>query len=134
MNEKVILVKPQEDLIAKVADLLLSFGSDKSDSYKSGSVSNNIVVFPGKRPSHFLRQEILKKSGKSFEPPAIFSMDSFVEHIFEKLRIPGRDINEMDAMSVLLDELSEGGESIIGNRKLSLDEFLSWGFKLLSDI
>ncbi len=57
-----------------------------------------------------------------------------MDFIFEKLKVPCQDINEMDAISILYEELSDGAKSIIGNRKFSLDEFLPWGFKMFSDL
>ncbi|MBF0486888.1 MAG: hypothetical protein HQK98_01880 [Nitrospirae bacterium] len=38
---------------------------------KGGDYSGNIVVFPGKRPSHFLRKAIGKRRESAFIPPLV---------------------------------------------------------------
>ncbi len=48
-----------------------------------GSFADARVVFPGKRPSHFLRRRLAQKAGTSFIPPRIHSMDEFVDCIFD---------------------------------------------------
>ena len=37
-------------------------------------LSKTLIVFPEKRPAHFLRKAIAEKIGGSFLPPVIFSM------------------------------------------------------------
>ena len=46
--------------------------------------SSNLVVFPGKRPAHFVRKALAEKIRSSFVPPAILSMDEFVDSVYEK--------------------------------------------------
>jgi hypothetical protein len=64
----VILISPLENLVEKVAEHLV--GTEKD-------YSSNLVIFPGKRPSHFLRKVLADKEKSSFIPPFILSIDEF---------------------------------------------------------
>ena len=74
---KSLLISPRENLIESVLPHLKGSGRDYSQT---------LVVFPGKRPSHFLRKALARRLGGSFIPPLIFSMDEFIDFAFEKGR------------------------------------------------
>ncbi len=64
--------------------------------------SANLVVFPGKRPSHFLRKVIADREKRSFIPPPILSMDEFIDFYYEKiLDIQKRKLETIDGVSIL---------------------------------
>ena len=65
----VLLISSSENLIEKVAEHLIGIEKDYSSS---------LVIFPGKRPSHFLRKVLAQREKSSFIPPVIFSMDEFI--------------------------------------------------------
>ena len=89
----VLLISPSENLVAKVAEHLTGVEKD---------YSSNLVIFPGKRPSHFLRKVLADKEKSSFVPPVIFSMDEFIEHVHgESLGIGGTKLEAIDAISIL---------------------------------
>ena len=64
--------------------------------------SKNLVVFPGKRPAHFLRKIIAGRAGGSFIPPVILSMDEFIDHAFSSID-DRRKIDPLDAVALLYD-------------------------------
>ncbi|MDQ7788180.1 MAG: hypothetical protein RDU01_11290, partial [Thermodesulfovibrionales bacterium] len=41
--------------------------------------SANLVMFPGKRPAHFLRKTLAERMRGSIIPPCILSMDEFID-------------------------------------------------------
>ncbi|MCX7793305.1 MAG: PD-(D/E)XK nuclease family protein [Thermodesulfovibrionales bacterium] len=91
MNSLLIL-NPEEDIIEKVFSLLIK---EEGNDY-----SKNLIVFPGKRPAHYLRKLIAEKEGKAFIPPSIFSIDEFVNFIFNKTS-DSREIHKIDALGIL---------------------------------
>jgi len=96
--------------------------------------SDNIVVFPGKRPAHFLRKAIGESVGRSFVPPRVFSIDTFVNHVHESLI--GSSVRELDSLDavVMLHELHLGSSERIGNRQFDeFDLFLPLGLRMFSE-
>jgi len=65
----ITVIDPKSSLVEKTGALLLA----------SRSLENNLVVFPGKRPAHFLRKYLADKQGKAFKVPAIVFMDGFMD-------------------------------------------------------
>jgi len=61
-----VIVPAGASLIDEIARRLLDSGRDVRDA---------LVVFPGKRPAHFLRRRLAEELGSSFIPPRILSMD-----------------------------------------------------------
>lgn len=118
----VILLKPEEDMIEKVHSLLVKDEEDYSE---------NLVVFPGKRPGHYLRKVIAEKSGKAFIPPVIFSMDEFINFIFMKA-YDYNDALKGDVIAILY-ELSKDHEALHPEFK-ALDNFYSFGIRLFKAI
>ena len=89
----VLLISTSENLVERVADHLIGIEKDYSSS---------LVIFPGKRPSHFLRKILADKEKSSFIPPVILSMDEFIEHAHdESLGLEGRKLESIDAISIL---------------------------------
>ncbi|MDI6809023.1 MAG: PD-(D/E)XK nuclease family protein [Candidatus Eisenbacteria bacterium] len=155
------LLAPDTDLVRFIADILLENGAapgvEKLRAPSNGEstvgpqggggtrgrgsalnwehLAENIVVFPGKRPSHFLRKYIADIIKVSFRPPAIFSMDRFIDFAYERLFAPpDRKIESMDAANILY--TIPGVASKYGNGgpwDLPLDKFLPWATKIFSD-
>jgi ATP-dependent helicase/nuclease subunit B len=122
----ILLVSPSENLIEKVAEHLVGIEKD---------YSTNLVVFPGKRPSHFLRKTLAEKEKSSFIPPFILSMDEFIDHVYgESMDIPGRKIEPIDAISILY-EIHRGSPEHLGkNSFLTPDSFFPVGMKIYNDL
>ncbi len=119
------LVSPEVNLIERIVNYLYV---DEKD------YSSNLIVFPGKRPSYFLRKEIAKKEGSSFLPPKIFSMDEFIDYIYLEVIGRKRKIETIDALTILY-EIHKGSKDPIGHKDfLDLDTFLPIGIKIYNDI
>ena len=123
---KVTLLSARENLIVALLPLLK--GADKD-------YSSNLVVFPGKRPAHFLRKALAEKIRAGFIPPAIFSMDEFVNSIYEKRENRGRrQLEPIDAVAVLYELQREAGRTLAHENFMSPDAFFPIGTKIYSDI
>jgi len=123
---KAYLLRGDSNLIAAVAAHLQCRDNDCSGS---------LVVFPGKRPAHFLRKEISRSRRQAFLPPRICSMDEFIDLICgnrESMRTRG--ITGIDAVAILSD-LHRTSPQPLGNKGfLSLDSFFPIGLKLYRDL
>ncbi|MDD5531011.1 MAG: PD-(D/E)XK nuclease family protein [bacterium] len=118
-----LLISPSSDIIEIIGNIILE---------KRETLSKNLIVFPGKRPSHFLRKYLADNLKSSFEAPAIFSIDEFIDYIYELSGKTKRRINEIDAIAIIFDLHKK--YNFIGEKEtLNIDNFLSWGFKLYSD-
>ncbi|MBI4352079.1 MAG: PD-(D/E)XK nuclease family protein [Elusimicrobia bacterium] len=122
---KVEIIGPDENLVEKAGELLLS----------SRSLPGNLVVFPGKRPAHFLRKYLAEKSGGALRAPVITSMDGFIDLAAEELGIKGREASSLDLAEVLYGRLKKELCQLIARSpgELSLDSFLPWALKLAGD-
>ncbi|OGP94810.1 MAG: hypothetical protein A2157_11470 [Deltaproteobacteria bacterium RBG_16_47_11] len=122
----VLLVSPSENLIEKVAEHLVGIEKD---------YSQNLVIFPGKRPSHFLRKTLAEIEKSSFIPPFILSMDEFIDHVYgESMGIPGKKIEPIDAISILYEIHTGSPEHLGKNSFLTPDSFFPVGMKIYNDL
>ena len=87
---KLSVIGPEESLVGKAGEILLS----------AGSLADNIVIFPGKRPGHFLRKYLAEKRGRALRAPIITSMDGFIDLAAEELGITGKEASAMDPAEV----------------------------------
>jgi hypothetical protein len=121
---KAYLLAPSISLVDAIAEKLVRSGKD---------YSKNMVVFPGKRPSHFLLKKIAGLAAGSFVPPVILSMDEFIDRAYrlpdERLRL-----NPLDVVAILYDIHTSASERIGGEGFKSLDTFFPIGLKLYSDL
>jgi ATP-dependent helicase/nuclease subunit B len=125
MSERIVL-NPHESLVNAVADRI------PTDRRNFSSIA---VVFPGKRPGHFLRRELARRLKGSFIPPRLFSIDEFVQFVFDHLNpTPVKDLDAMDAMAILYEIHTELRERLGGDVFRSLDLFLPIGFKLFGEL
>src|SRR3989304_1730823 len=122
----VLLISPSENLVEKVAEHLIGIEKDYSSS---------LVIFPGKRPSHFLRKVLADKEKSSFIPPVILSMDEFIEHVHdESLGFRGRKLEAIDAVSILYTLHAASPEHLGKKSFLTPDTFFPVGMKLYNDL
>ncbi len=123
--KKGYLLSPALDIIEFTTDLLLE---------DSEELSHTIVVFPGKRPGHFLRKYLAARLKHPFIPPKILSMDEFIDFIYTTLLCyVDRLAEPIDCVPIIFN--LNKTEKLVENsgRQLALDEFLPWGFKLFAD-
>ncbi len=122
----VLLVSASENLVEKVAEHLTAIEKD---------YSSNLVVFPGKRPSHFLRRLLGDKEKSSFIAPVILSIDEFIEHVHdESLGLGGRKLEAIDAISILYGLHADSPEHLGEKNFLTPDTFFPVGMKLYNDL
>ncbi|MGZ3567282.1 MAG: PD-(D/E)XK nuclease family protein [Thermodesulfobacteriota bacterium] len=122
----VLLISSSENLVEKAAEQVVGIEKD---------YSRNLVIFPGKRPSHFLRKALADKEKSSFIPPLIFSMDEFIEHVHdESLGLGGRKLEAIDAVSILYAIHAASPENLGRKSFLTPDTFFPVGMKLYDDL
>jgi ATP-dependent helicase/nuclease subunit B len=119
-----LIIGPEQNLMEEIIPQLKSRGKD---------YSSNLVVFPGKRPSHFLRKALARKINGSFIPPVVFSMDEFVDHIYETMQTK-KKIETIDAVVVLYEIHKKALRPLGGEAFLSPDKFFSVGLKIYRDL
>jgi CRISPR/Cas system-associated exonuclease Cas4 (RecB family) len=125
MNERIVIC-PHDSLVKTVVDQL---PNDIRD------YSRIALVFPGKRPAHFIRKELAVHVGASFIPPKIFSIDDFVLSLFQQLFTETcKDLEPMDAIALLYRVHTGLSERLGGEHFTVLDEFLPLGIKLLGEL
>jgi ATP-dependent helicase/nuclease subunit B len=97
-----------------------------------------IVVFPGKRPAHFLRQRLAEGRKVGFLPPRILSMDQMVDAAFEarcaRQGVVLPKAEAIDAVALLYDIQKEESEPLGGAAFMALDSFLGLGLKIARDV
>jgi ATP-dependent helicase/nuclease subunit B len=122
----VLLISPAENLVEKAAEQVGGIEKD---------YSRNLVIFPGKRPAHFLRKVLADRERSSFIPPLIFSMDEFIEHVHdESLGLGGRKLEAIDAVSILYGIHALSPEHLGRKGFLTPDTFFPVGMKLYNDL
>jgi len=125
MNNVRILY-PTENLIENITSELTSRDKD---------YSRQIVVFPGKRPAHFLRKSLAERENGSFFPPRIFSIDEFIDFVYTNLLGCRQQILEpIDAVAILFD-VHKSLKSRLGHTSYNtFDVFLPVGLKLFKEL
>jgi ATP-dependent helicase/nuclease subunit B len=123
---KAFLISPTHPLIEEIVSHLSGAGRDYSSS---------LVVFPGKRPSHFLRKALAEKEEASLLPPRILSMDEFVDTIDgEILGHRKRKLEPIDAVAILY-EIHQTSPDPLGKKSfLAPDTFFPIGLKIYGDL
>ena len=122
----VLLISSSENLVETVAGHLIGVEKDYSP---------NLVIFPGKRPSHFLRKVLAEKEKSGFIPPVILSMDEFIEHVHdESLGLGGRKLEVIDAIAILHSIHYASPEHLGKKSFLTPDTFFPVGMKMVNDL
>ncbi len=122
-----VVIDAHEDLIAEVIRQLGPVGED---------LSGTMIVFPGKRPAHFVRKHIGSILKKSFIPPQIVSIDDFVQRLcaVKTGRESRPQLSDIDAVAILYGIHSKSERPIGGGQFRSLDDFFAVGIKLYSEL
>ncbi|MFI5251997.1 MAG: PD-(D/E)XK nuclease family protein [Bacteroidota bacterium] len=123
---RAILLSPSLNLIDEVISCIDSDGGD---------FRNILIVFPGKRPAHFLRKALAEKLGKAYLPPLIFSIDNFIEWAHrEKLGGMTANLDSIDAIALLYEIYSDDKAQLSAHQDGSLEEFLPMGMGIFNEI
>ena len=98
-------------------------------------LSRTAMVFPGKRPSHFVRKALSERLKRSFIPPRIFSIDEFIATLHRKINPdPLKLLGAIDAVALLFQVHQNVKERLGGSNFETLDAFLPVGFKLFGEL
>ena len=122
MNIRVI--PPAQSLIDEIIPHLVERDLDYSE---------DMVVFPGKRPSHFLRRALARQVRGSFVPPVIFSMDEFIDFLYEQ-RFFRRKLEAIDAVALLYDIHKKAKDPLGKDGFMTPDSFFPVGLKIYRDL
>ncbi len=121
-----IIISPSENLVREVVQQLPTDSRD---------FTRFVIVFPGKRPAHFVRKVLAERIHGSFIPPRIFSIDSFIDHLVnEKLHIHRRVLDNLDAVALLFDIHARVEHRLGGDHFNCIDRFVSVGLKLYAEL
>lgn len=121
-----VVIQPGQDLPEILAARLLQ---------SSQNLTAFQVVFPEKRPGHYLRKALAQKLKKSFLPPIIQSFDEFVDSLYLEInQNQDRPADPIDSVSILYQLHRTQPEPLGGKAFLSLDEFFPLGLKLYQDL
>ncbi len=94
-------------------------------------LSRIACVFGGKRPALFLRRALSRRIGRPFYPPAIFSIDQFIDHVVSKDL--GDVIQPLDAAHFIYTLCRRQSLGIL-RRGETFSEFLPWAVEIVSFI
>lgn len=119
-----IIISPEKNFIDEIFLLLKNKGRD---------YSRNLIVFPGKRPSLFLLKSISNNVKGSFVPPKIFSMDEFIDFLYQRIRIDTK-ITTIDAVALLYDIHKRSLNPLGKDYFQSPDSFFPLGLKIYKDL
>ncbi len=98
--EKVIFLPLDADLVSYVADRVIELSNGPD-------MSKINVVFPGKRPGHFLRIKLKNRLKGPFYPPEIKEIETFVHEIALKRYGIIRKIDPLNAAWLLYDSIKK---------------------------
>ncbi|MGO9308047.1 MAG: PD-(D/E)XK nuclease family protein [Spirochaetia bacterium] len=105
---------------------------------EAGDPAEALVIFPGKRPAHFLRQRLARKKGSGFIPPRVLSMDELVDAVFEERDARHGTVRpkaeSIDAVAILYDIQVTADDPVGGPAFMSLDSFFPLGLKIHGDL
>ena len=123
---KTLVIDPGPNVVETVVSMLDLTATD---------LSRTAIVFPGKRPSHFVRKAIAGKLQTSFIPPKLFAIDEFITSLYRQLHpTPLKRLESIDAVALLFQIHENLTERIGGPAFETLDGFLPVGLKLFGEL
>jgi ATP-dependent helicase/nuclease subunit B len=116
----------ESDLIDEVAGMIAGLDSGSE---------NTMIVFPGRRPSLYLKENLARRAQSAFFPPTCFSFEEFVDHLARRKHPGAEDIDRSDAIWLIFTLITTlpvfDGHPF---RTKTFGEFLGWGSHLLNFI
>lgn len=123
---RTILLRGRFNLIDYAAEYIMTGSSDLSDQ---------LIVFPGKRPAHFLRKAVARQIRSSFIPPKIFSMDVFIDYLLsEKLGMALRPVDGIEAVGLLYEWYAEKIGGLLPGAGRHVEDVVPLGLKLMDEL
>lgn len=119
-----VLLSASVDMVKYVGDRLL----------ERDSLPRSLVVFPGKRPGHFVAKYLADSLHQAFAPPRLCSADEFIGALADELGAVGRPVEAADCLPIIYRLNSASRVIGSGGPDMTLDEFMPWGFKLFGDL
>ncbi len=115
------------DLIGEIVDTVMD-GSLRDEDIT--------IVFPGKRPSLYLKARLAARTGgKAFFPPRCFSFEELIDHLARRRYPSFEDLDSINAVWVIFDLIKT--LAVFDRhpfRTKDFGEFINWGFHLLNFI
>ncbi|AEE14647.1 hypothetical protein Thena_1018 [Thermodesulfobium narugense DSM 14796] len=117
-SEKIIWLKEDSDLIDEIVNCIAS--NLISEEY--------IVIFPNRRAIHYFYSKIAKRIRTASKIPATYSIDDFVDYIYERKINVYRKINIIESIDIIY-MLLGNPEKFDSFKKIhnSFEEFIPWG-------
>jgi CRISPR/Cas system-associated exonuclease Cas4 (RecB family) len=130
---RAFLLRPGADLIEEVGREIFAHQSAADGNVRDLSAVS--VLFPGKRPGHFLRKVLAEKIGGPFIPPKTYSIETFLAHLYHvELGRTDADLNEIDAAAMLFEIHKSATSSWEAGKFETLDGFLPLALKLFGEL
>ena len=123
---KTIIIKPAQNLVDTIVTLIKREETNWSDV---------AIVFPGKRPAHFVRKALGELCHKSYIPPHFFSIDEFIDFLHARMNPASKKkLEAVDAIALLF-RVHLGIKERLGESHFnSLDAFFPIGEKLFGEL
>ncbi len=119
---KIIEIPFGKDIIKYTMDMFIE--ENRKD------YSEIVVVFPGKRPSLYLKKYLQEKINSNFIPPETYSMDDFVK---KSVNIDKKAIDvDINLIWLLYESIKDNLDRYKFGEEF--EKFIPWGYKLLSVI
>ncbi|VAX36751.1 hypothetical protein MNBD_UNCLBAC01-1265 [hydrothermal vent metagenome] len=116
-----------DNFIDKLADYI------EEHYLKTGKdLSRLAIMFGGRRPPLFLKRELAKRIGRSFYPPAFFTIDEFIHYVIRKKEI-FHDAVDLNSCFLLYQLAKKVAPEILKGRE-TFAQFLPWTREILSFI
>lgn len=100
----------------------------------SMDLDTTLVVFPGKRPGHFVRKSLASARNSGFLAPKILAYDELVDFLSARLGLHQANLDPLDAAPILFEIHRSLKDSIGSGYFSSFDEFLPLGFRLFDEL
>jgi ATP-dependent helicase/nuclease subunit B len=123
---RVRMLPAGSDILSAVVGALSSEGNN---------FEKNTVIFPGKRPGHFLHRRLARLLGAAFIPPKVYALRGFMDALHrEHLGLDEPDLDALDAVGMLFDMTGRGAALPGGEQFKTPGSFYSLGTRLFAEM
>ncbi|MDQ7040393.1 MAG: PD-(D/E)XK nuclease family protein [Rhodothermus sp.] len=96
--------------------------------------SRNLVIFPGRRPAHFLRKALVEQVGGACIGPEIWAVQDWIDHLARELLPDARWLEPIDAVALLFEVHQDLPRRYGHDRFNTLARFFPLGLRLLDTL